>query len=128
MHTLFFESMISFILIGQIQMTRLQQQRSWITTLLLNVFQTSLLYFLQICMLCFVLLIEWRWQMVVKEIILFSQCKVFYSGHFRPRLDHPRVLKVLEHLHWLVQFQDKRHYFIGFPVLPHPHLYINVSK
>ena len=76
-----FETMISSTLMALFQMTRLQQQQSLIIILPLNVFQTSLLYSLQSCTLCTLLLIGWRRQMMMKGILSFSQIQ---SLLFRP--------------------------------------------
>ena len=81
-----FETMISFALMALFQLIKLQQQSLMIIRPL-NVLQISLLYFLQSCMLCILLLIGWIWQMMVKKFHNFLRFKVCTSDHFGPRLD-----------------------------------------
>ena len=73
-----FETMILSTLTALFQMTRLLQQQSLIIILPLNVFQTSLLYSLQSCMLCSLLLIGLRRQLMMKGMAcllhIYSTC------------------------------------------------------
>ena len=83
-----FQDYISSTLMALFHMTRLQQQQSLIIILPLNVFQTSLLYFLQSCMLCTLLLIGLRRQMMMKGILLFSQIQSLLFRQFRAKTGH----------------------------------------
>ena len=55
---------------------------------------------------------RWWWW---KEFYHFLWFKVCPSSHLGPRVDATLVLGVLERLHWLVQYHDKRILFYWIP-------------